>query len=236
MESKRKNIYIAVFVITTLIASCLATYFGITKNSESQELQAKIDELNNSINDTNSSNIDSSNTPSKEDLVKKFNSITYDSNKITSINDPDFDSSIFTRITKDYHQLCYVSLVLDSQDVEITYANSLLENITTNVQPNMVQHIEGFNQKITDFIVGGYSQDIIFPMAFFLMEDGTISYLNTKKAAQTGDFTVSHNLNNLKNIVKLERLSGYVDGYIAIDIDGNSYNLARQFIEETRVH
>ena len=37
MENKRKNIYIVVFVITTIIASCVAVYFGIQMNNSKNE-------------------------------------------------------------------------------------------------------------------------------------------------------------------------------------------------------
>ena len=56
MENKRKNIYIVIFVITTIIASCVAVYFGIMGKKETEKLQAKVDELNsvNSDLDKNS--------------------------------------------------------------------------------------------------------------------------------------------------------------------------------------
>lgn len=51
-ENKRKNIYIIIFVITTIVASCIAVYFGVVKNNYEKELnnlKAKIEEMNSKI-------------------------------------------------------------------------------------------------------------------------------------------------------------------------------------------
>ncbi len=45
MESKRKNVYIVLFVITTIVAGCLAVYFGIMRNKDVRNLESKIDEI-----------------------------------------------------------------------------------------------------------------------------------------------------------------------------------------------
>ena len=58
MESKRKNVYITIFVITTIIASCVAVYFGISENTgkkEIKELEAKVEVIKNEIGKNQSS-------------------------------------------------------------------------------------------------------------------------------------------------------------------------------------
>ncbi len=47
-NNKRKNVYITIFVITTVIAGCIAVYFSIMESKISQEnqnLQTKVEEL-----------------------------------------------------------------------------------------------------------------------------------------------------------------------------------------------
>ena len=50
MENKRKNIYIVIFVITTIIASCVAVYFGIVEPKQNEELKQEINELSKKNN------------------------------------------------------------------------------------------------------------------------------------------------------------------------------------------
>ena len=63
MESKRKNIYIVIFVITTIIAACAAVYFGVKYIKEKENLENEINELkkenieiHNSIENINKEN------------------------------------------------------------------------------------------------------------------------------------------------------------------------------------
>ena len=56
MENKRKNIYIVIFVITTIVASCVALYFGIIKNKETEDLKAQVEDLKDEINSAKSTN------------------------------------------------------------------------------------------------------------------------------------------------------------------------------------
>lgn len=58
MENKRKNIYIVIFVITTIIASCVAVYFGIVGNKENVKLKQQINELNEKISVLEKSNVE----------------------------------------------------------------------------------------------------------------------------------------------------------------------------------
>ena len=62
MESKRKNIYIVIFVITTIIASCVAVYFGVVgnnkkvgqiKNSVEEKIENETKEVNEKVSEEN---------------------------------------------------------------------------------------------------------------------------------------------------------------------------------------
>lgn len=74
MENKRKNIYIVIFVITTIIASCVAVYFGIVGNKENEKLNQQISELNEKISEIEKSNSD----------LKESNAEKNDTNTVTA--------------------------------------------------------------------------------------------------------------------------------------------------------
>ena len=74
MENKRKNIYIVVFIITTIIASCVAVYFGIVGNKENKKLNQQISELNEKISEIEKSNSD----------LKESNAEKNDTNTVTA--------------------------------------------------------------------------------------------------------------------------------------------------------
>lgn len=60
MTNKRKNIYIVIFVITTIIASCIALYLYISSDKEKQQLSQNIENLKTEyeekINEINANN------------------------------------------------------------------------------------------------------------------------------------------------------------------------------------
>ena len=44
MESKRKNVYITIFVITTIIAAGLAIFFKVDSDNKLKSMEAKVEE------------------------------------------------------------------------------------------------------------------------------------------------------------------------------------------------
>lgn len=71
MESKRKNVYIVIFVITTIVASCVAVYFGIVKDREIKDLQAQIQDLTNEQNNKIDTTVDESANNSEVEVEEK---------------------------------------------------------------------------------------------------------------------------------------------------------------------
>ncbi len=68
MESKRKNVYIVLFVITTIIAGCLAVYFGIMRNKDVRNLEKELAENKELLEQEQQKN----QTVSKNDKVKEL--------------------------------------------------------------------------------------------------------------------------------------------------------------------
>ena len=59
MESKRKNVYITIFVITTIIAAGLAIFFKVDGDNKLKSMEAKVEE-NLADNSVEESRIDTS--------------------------------------------------------------------------------------------------------------------------------------------------------------------------------
>ena len=78
MESKRKNVYIALFVITTIIAGCIAVYFGIMGYKDKKELEGKIDDLQNEINNVTEENNENEIKDEKDKEEKQLINTTED--------------------------------------------------------------------------------------------------------------------------------------------------------------
>ena len=55
MESKRKNVYITIFVITTIIAAGLAIFFKVDGDKKVKNMEAKVEESSKEVNTNESS-------------------------------------------------------------------------------------------------------------------------------------------------------------------------------------
>ena len=78
MESKRKNVYIVLFVITTIVAGCLAAYFGIMGNKEKDELNNQIADLQSRIDELEKkeNNVQVDNSNDDKDVQENTNNDT----------------------------------------------------------------------------------------------------------------------------------------------------------------
>ena len=133
-----------------------------------------------------------------------------------------------------------VSILLRAETAETfsgLIAKSYFETNST-IRANVISKKEiksllvGFYQ---DSLTVEFMQDI--PYVFFLMEDGTVEYIDIKILLKNGyltnpakDVRTRGTIKGLENIIKLEQcnLANQEDGYataVAIDKDGNVYNL-----------
>ncbi len=100
MESKRKNVYIVLFIITTIVAGCLAAYFKIMANKDKNELNNQITNLQSKIEELEKkeNNVQVDNSNDDKDVQENTNNDTekvvekgivpiYDPNKMK--NKPD---------------------------------------------------------------------------------------------------------------------------------------------------
>ncbi len=242
MENKRKNVYVVLFVITTIIAGCLAAYFGIMKNKEAEELNNQIaslkDEIstlkqNNSVDVQNEQeqvnnnveknvifNLDISNC-----LNLKDNNIVYDSLQCTASSSDSL--GISCNITKDMKT---VNLVLERN----TFNNRFLGTEKQDLVKEEEYKIDNFDTQVIDVSLASYSQAVGDELLLFLMKDGTIEYLPLRKAAQTNNFKSYGKIENIKDVVRIytarcysadPNVSGNARTIVAFTNEGKFYDL-----------
>ena len=69
MESKRKNVYITIFVITTIIAAGLAIFFKVDGDKKVKNMEAKVEESSKEVN-TNESSKENDESQNSIDISK----------------------------------------------------------------------------------------------------------------------------------------------------------------------
>ncbi len=228
MESKRKNVYIGIFVITTIIASCLAVYLYITGNSENEKLQAKIDELNSTISKSEeNSQVDEQqeNTNVQEKVVEKAIIPKFDISKIK--NKPD-------NIT--YTGNIMYSRVIDNLSITINNNGNVNLTVFEDATNSREIKVNGLNGKVIDACQGTLG-DGANDAVVFLTENGDIYFADnvssaTNKYQGTGALNAKK-VSSVSNICRIFwTMSSITDlgdraraTFIGIDTSGNCYDL-----------
>lgn len=97
------------------------------------------------------------------------------------------------------------------------------------------QKITGFRSSIQEVYYGYFGNGDMMPTLFFLMEDGTVEYINAKEMIENKKYQSSGRVKDLKNIVAFADVSVTDEigaGYrtvVAIDEDGYSYDINQLF-------
>ena len=239
MENKRKNIYIVVFIITTIIASCVAVYFGVMWNNDKQTLEAKIQEMSSQSNMTNKeekNNVEKE--ESDEKVVYKYTRPTIDVNKCINAH-KDAEYQIIKEDSMSDDISCSVNKDKKSVTLSINWEN--MKKMYQINQPNEIKGnsetvtIDNFSNEIIDVCVVRLGQGIGNETILFLMEDGTVEYIPIYRALKNKEYKSYGELNGLDSIVDVSKGSAvlnnnseYVGGHItvfAIKEDGSFYDL-----------
>lgn len=230
MENKRKNIYIIIFVITTIVAACLAVYFKVDGDRKVNSLQRNLQENTLSQN----------NEETKSEEVTKL-----DENKTTEriVTEykfyPDIDSSkcinsqgkYAKRISYEFIPLaCVVNS--DNKTANLTtdwsYATKVwgfVPNGGNGIYEN--KEVKNFSNEIVDVISTGWGQTADYSTLLFLMKDGSVEYIPVYKAYKTGNFASYGKINGVSDIVYIGNAT--VNNYnapIAMKTDGSFYDLS----------
>lgn len=100
------------------------------------------------------------------------------------------------------------------------------------------QEITGFSSNITDIHFAYSGTDVSPAKILFLMEDGTVEYIDFQKLIENKEYVSAGKLEGLSNIVKLENVKvgfydengnseGGADTNVAIDQEGYAYDLSK---------
>ena len=199
MENKRNNIYIVIFFITTIIASCLAVYFAIAGSSETEKLRAEVKELN-SQNDKPSENsqvIEDNTQKQEQELVSQ----KIDASNCLN-NEKSSDYNEFIGINKNVYGLsCFLG---NSNEVilmlDMNYFNDYFPGVSSETE--MKNWNLNFDKNVVNFAIGSFGRTNESDMLFFIMEDGTVEYMPIITAIKN---------NSIKSYGKLEGVSDIVD-------------------------
>lgn len=240
MDNKRKNVYITIFVITTIIAGCLAVYFGIDANQKKKELEAKSAELQNSASNETSEISEDSKTNVEikevEKIVEKYGVLNVDTTNCLNKKD---DTILYSK---------HYGIGQTSYGV-IASLSGDYKTITVNVDLDKFKHFYGnvtdatgtknethtFNKKVETMCIGGFGQSVQGETIFCIMEDGTVEYLNLNNAAKNNNFADFKQVSGVSNIIAIQTVNvratvdsnggpGWVTS-IAFNKDGNFYDL-----------
>lgn len=241
MESKRKNVYITIFVITTIIAAGLAIFFKVDGDKKLKSMEAKVeenlgdnngDELVKSEVSTNSNKKDtkgSSQTETVEKIVKE--NVFYpeiDSSKCINKQD---GVEYKKRISEELVPLtCIVND--DKKSATLTtdwnYASKVWGFVPNGGNGIYEQkNSNGFQGEIVNVISTGWGQTADYSTLLFLMKDGTVEYVPVYNAYKTSNYNSRGKISGVTDIVYIGNVSanGYCEP-IAMKSDGSFYILS----------
>ena len=235
MESKRKNVYITIFVITTIIASCAAVYFYLKASNNKLVTGDKESEV--ATQETqNTTNVDVAKEEVKEKIVYKNVMPELDPNKCIEGNK---DGGTYQlRVADSFSTALSAVLTADKKTIEILInceeINKLYNFNYSSNNFDMPINIR-FEKDVVDLCVstlGG--QSVEYAVLIILLKDGTVEYIPLYNAIKN---------NNIKSYGKIEGITDIVrigtvkfngtefGGFLApcaIKSDGSFYDLSNR--------
>ena len=228
MENKRKNVYIVVFIITTIVAATLAVYFGL----EYKKLKEDNSKKDVSIKESTSSGEEKGEVTVKEvekvieKEVEKYGYLGFNVSKENCLNYSD-DNIEYGRIgpSSAYSDLYRCSssgkmiLVRVDLDVFNKYYNSFSRKFDISKYGNQNHASEDytFNDEIVDvFASGEITENLVL---LVVLKDGSLYAMNMYDAIID---------NNYHNFVKIDEVSNIIQvesAYKGVSIESSRLTL-----------
>lgn len=233
MDNKRFKVYITVFVITTVIASCFAVYFAIDSSNKDPENIAV-----GKVQSVATDEVDKTETKVQikeiEKIIEKFTIPNIDSTKC--LNPTEGYSYDVIRSTSGLNGA--FNVFLESSDkVIVNYAPG---NISTyfpqlnlgDSKTAIEKEIIFSNKKVKNIYFDGWGQAIGCETLFFIMDDGSVEYMPLVDALINNKFVSYGKVDGVENVV--EMLSGsirFVEGggahvVVAVTEEGSFYDVS----------
>lgn len=201
-----------------------ATEENTTYKAQVEELNTKVSSLEEDKKNLEESKNESKKTTVAFDLNKALNTTGSEyrlRDELFGINvslENDGKVYIFTYETKENLKSRF------SLDANDAFFKKTSDNDITKFE------ITGFSKKVKDIFVNGVGQSVSYPVILFLMEDGTVEFLNTKAALTTLNFKSAGTLKDMKDVVRIRTCDagkgpGSGRGILAIKADGSFYNV-----------
>ena len=238
MESKRKNVYITIFVITTIIASCAAVYFYLKASNNKLVTGDKESEVATQENQT-TTNSDIAKEEVKEKIVYKNVMPELDPAKcIEGSKDGKyyyhFIQSYFVPISSAYlsENKKSVMVSLNLEEINKKYAlNKSRNDFNSTIELK-------FNTEVVDFWSGSVGgQAIGNEIILVLLKDGTVEYIPLYDAIKNNNVKSYGKIEGRNSIVRLGGVSfSGNDGFghispCAIKSDGSFYDLLERLLK-----
>lgn len=209
MENNRKNIYISILFVITVIASCLAVYFGLELKNK------KFDNLNNIKNFNTENKVESNKV--EEKIIEKSALIDVSKNLADNMY---LSKQYLNFKTKIINNKAYVAIT-DNTLGSMSYEKSI----------NEYYEIKGVNGNVVDICITAIPTSG-YPIFVMLMEDGT---LQKTKFIQGSDIVCDGIIEGYSNIVRIDDVEvkninnfggtdivNYSKSIVATDKDGNT--------------
>jgi hypothetical protein len=242
---ERKNIYIVILTITTIIAACFAIYFYINPTVVSVDVKEENDIVTeNEVNTSSTSNSvsnDKENNATQPEVKVEDVKIRPEINTDRCLNSE--ENKVYTAYRRDSDSNLGITCTIEKNNtVNVSFSD--LESLSSNYgvkKPSNLSDggyytyaiIDNFlGKKVVDVYIKGMGQAVGNEVLYFLMEDGTVQYMPVRKAIQNSDFKSYGNIEELSNIVEIvDGSAGMVNGpgYLtpfAITKDGECYELS----------
>lgn len=238
MENKRKNVYITIFVITTIIASCAAVYFYLKATNNKLVAGNKESEVASQENQT-TTNVDVAKEEVKEKIVYKNVMPELDPAKcIEGSKDGKyyyhFIQSYFTPISSAYlsENKKSVMVSLNLEEINKKYAlNKSSNDFNSTIELK-------FNTEVVDVCnttVGG--QAVGSEVLLIMLKDGTVEYIPLYNAIKNNNIKSYGKVEGINDIVRIGSVSfSGNDGFghispCAIKSDGSFYDLGERLLK-----
>ena len=225
-----KKVLICIIVICIIIIMLMG--IKISKmNQISTQLENKIEGKNGTseIVKNEISNVDTINEIEKNETSNQKTKNEFDASKMKisadgaeyELREDDVDNNLGV-IIEVKNGKAYVST---------DTTNEFFEDLFGNVQEVSNQEITGFSANVVDAIYCKFGQSASAPIIVFLMDDGTVEYVDSLQMLKNKNYKSAGKITELKDITNFAYVdvteregSGYIS-IVAIDQDGYAYDL-----------